>query len=285
MSDKKITELQLRSNCNDDVNFPVDDGIQTYRNTATQVATYVLAKPVAVVYKTANYTAAPANHVISCDASGGDFTISLPTAVGIEGKIFKIKRTDTDATKFLTVDANSTELIDGDLTISLNIGESLTLVSDNVGWQILDYKETFGSEVSVSDTTGYGSTNTKIRRFTNVDLSLGADITYLPDASLGDRFRANKKGRYAITYVDYAAGTGGKAAGISVNTTAPTTNIGSLTYADGLRGCSYATTGDITRAFSTVLNLDKNDLVYPHSYGDFDNASGALQMFRMTRVS
>ena len=43
MADKKITELQLRDNVSDDVNFPVDDGIQSYRVTAAQIKTYVLS--------------------------------------------------------------------------------------------------------------------------------------------------------------------------------------------------------------------------------------------------
>ncbi len=43
MADKKITELQLRDNVSDDVNFPSDDGIQSYRVTAAQMKTYILA--------------------------------------------------------------------------------------------------------------------------------------------------------------------------------------------------------------------------------------------------
>lgn len=43
MADKKITELQLRDNVSDDVNFPSDDGIQSYRVTAAQIKTYVLS--------------------------------------------------------------------------------------------------------------------------------------------------------------------------------------------------------------------------------------------------
>ncbi len=42
MADKKITELTLRSNVNEDVNFPVDDGTQTYRVTADQVRDFAL---------------------------------------------------------------------------------------------------------------------------------------------------------------------------------------------------------------------------------------------------
>lgn len=41
MADKKITDLQLRSSITDDVNFPGDDGIQTYRMTAAQLFAYI----------------------------------------------------------------------------------------------------------------------------------------------------------------------------------------------------------------------------------------------------
>lgn len=42
MADKEISDLQLRSEVTDDVNFPVDDGIQTYRVTALQNVNYIL---------------------------------------------------------------------------------------------------------------------------------------------------------------------------------------------------------------------------------------------------
>ena len=43
MADKKITELQLRDNVSSDVNFPSDDGIQSYRVTAAQIKDYILS--------------------------------------------------------------------------------------------------------------------------------------------------------------------------------------------------------------------------------------------------
>src|SRR5690606_28135610 len=41
MAQKKITDLQLRDDVSDSVNFPVDDGIQSYRVTAAQIKTYL----------------------------------------------------------------------------------------------------------------------------------------------------------------------------------------------------------------------------------------------------
>lgn len=42
MAQKKITDLQLRSNVSPDLNIPSDDGIQSYRVTATQMKNFVL---------------------------------------------------------------------------------------------------------------------------------------------------------------------------------------------------------------------------------------------------
>lgn len=43
MANKKITDLQLRASVTGDCNFPVDDGVQSYRVTAVQVKAYVLS--------------------------------------------------------------------------------------------------------------------------------------------------------------------------------------------------------------------------------------------------
>ncbi len=285
MSDKKITDLQLRSNVNDDVSIPGDDGIQTYRVTAPQIATYALAKPRKIVYKTANYTAAPGDHIISCDASGGDFTLSLPTAVGIEGKVYKIKRTDSDYGNVLTIDAATTELIDGELTFLLPPQSQITLVSDGVGWASIDFYEKIYASVRVSNGAGYGSTNDKIRIFDVMELNVGSDITYATDAALGDSWTINRKGNYSMQYADYINTSGGRAAGVSVNATLLTTAISGLSYADGSRGYAYNQTGDTIRFYSITLTLDVGDVVRAHSYGDFQANQGNLQFFHITRVS
>lgn len=50
MAQKKITDLNLRDDVSDEVNFPGDDSIQTYRMTALQIKNYVLS--VGVITKT-----------------------------------------------------------------------------------------------------------------------------------------------------------------------------------------------------------------------------------------
>ena len=88
---------------------------------------------------TGTYTALSTDEVILASA-GSAFTITLPTAVGITGRTYTIKKTDASVNA-VTLDANGAETIDGALTISLaNQYESVTLVSNGVSWIIEEFK-------------------------------------------------------------------------------------------------------------------------------------------------
>ena len=50
------------------------------------------------------------------------------------------------------------------------------------------------SYVRLNTANGYGSTNTKIRRFTNIVNNVGTDITYADSATLGNTFTINANG-------------------------------------------------------------------------------------------
>lgn len=138
MAQKKITELQLISEVSDSLSIPGDNGIQTYRATAAQIATYmgkVLKFP--VTSKTTTYAIANTDYAILC--SGSAFTVTLPTAVGISGKPFIIKKTDFSLTNIITIATTSSQTIDGVTTTTLNTqNESVYLYSDGANWQILE---------------------------------------------------------------------------------------------------------------------------------------------------
>lgn len=92
---------------------------------------------ISVTSKTANYTATVSDYLILCNASGGGFTISLPTASGNTGKVFIVKKTDS-ALNGVVVDGNSSETIDGELTYTLGTQfESVQIVSDGTNWQVI----------------------------------------------------------------------------------------------------------------------------------------------------
>jgi hypothetical protein len=104
-------------------------------NTATHNSTLQVEGSLSLSYvaKTSTYTATSADHTIDC--TSGTFTVNLPTAVGIKGRIYVIKNTGTGV---ITVDGNSTETIDGATTQTLSVQyQSITIQSDNANWIII----------------------------------------------------------------------------------------------------------------------------------------------------
>lgn len=88
---------------------------------------------------TSTYTAKVTDGFIPC--SGSAFTVTLPTAVGNNGKILTIIKTDASFSNIITIDGNASETIDGALTTTLNTQyEAVTLVSDNANWSIVERK-------------------------------------------------------------------------------------------------------------------------------------------------
>jgi len=71
------------------------------------------------------------DYLIDCTAN--TFTVTLPTAVGITGRVYIIKNTGTGV---ITVDGNSSETIDGVTTQTLNQWDSMTISSNGSNWII-----------------------------------------------------------------------------------------------------------------------------------------------------
>ncbi len=91
----------------------------------------------ALVTKTAAYTATDSDTVILCDATAGAFTVTLPTAVGRTGKVFYIKKIDATANA-VTIAGDGAETIDGETTQSISTQyNALKLISDGSEWHIL----------------------------------------------------------------------------------------------------------------------------------------------------
>ncbi len=86
---------------------------------------------------TANTTLVNTNNAIICNAVAGGFTVTLETAVGNSGVVHHLKKSDT-TTNIVTVDANGSQTIDGDLTLALTDPlVSITIVSDGSNWHVL----------------------------------------------------------------------------------------------------------------------------------------------------
>ncbi len=91
----------------------------------------------AIATKTASYTATIEDHILIVDASGGARTITLPTAAGITGRQYIIKKKDSSV-NVVTIAADGSETIDGDATIAISMQWQVrTLVSDGANWMII----------------------------------------------------------------------------------------------------------------------------------------------------
>jgi lysophospholipase L1-like esterase len=91
----------------------------------------------AIATKTANYSATLGDSVILCNASSGPVTVTLPTAAGIPGRSFQVKKTDSSA-NVCTVVTSSGQTIDGATTVSLTSQySSMKMASDNANWQVI----------------------------------------------------------------------------------------------------------------------------------------------------
>ncbi len=81
------------------------------------------------IEKTANYTIG--NYISTVNCTSGTFTTTLPTAVGISGKIYMIKNSGAGT---ITLATTGGQTIDGVPTLSLAAGVSAQVISNNANW-------------------------------------------------------------------------------------------------------------------------------------------------------
>lgn len=88
----------------------------------------------------ANHTAGATEEFILASASGGSITITLPTAVGITGQTYTIKRSDSTTANTVTVATTSSQTIDGATTYTRlwDIYTYIQVISDGANWAIAD---------------------------------------------------------------------------------------------------------------------------------------------------
>lgn len=90
-----------------------------------------------VVTKTAAFTAKVDDDVILGDATAGAFSVTLPTAVGIRGRRYTIKKIDSSGNA-VTIDGAGAETIDGAATVALGTQYAFrTIVSNGTNWSVI----------------------------------------------------------------------------------------------------------------------------------------------------
>lgn len=90
-----------------------------------------------VTTSAASYSALVSDENIVVDASGGAKTVTLPTAVGVTGKRYNIKKADS-SNNTVTVATTSSQTIDGSTTQVFDVQNvSLSVVSNGSNWEIV----------------------------------------------------------------------------------------------------------------------------------------------------
>lgn len=265
--------------------YPKSDGkLYTLDDGGVEVEIGAGSGTLTIASKAAAYTTLTTDDVILCDASGGAFTITLHTASGNTGDQIMIKKTDSDVTEPVTIDGDGTETIDGVTTQLLyDQNESVTLVSDGTNWQILSkIRPALKSRVRLQGTNGAGSTGNAIRRFTNTIENIGSDIVYTDSATQGASFQVKVPGMYTVIYSD--AQNGACLIGLSLNSSATSTAIGSLANAERL---VVANPRNADQAFCVTWTgfLDVDDIIRPHNSTSVTNpTNGNRTNFTIARV-
>lgn len=77
-----------------------------------------------------------ADNWLEVDSAVGPYTITLPTAVGLGGHIFRFKKITSD-TNLITVDPAGAETVDGDPTLTFDRQwTEVAILSNNVNWRL-----------------------------------------------------------------------------------------------------------------------------------------------------
>lgn len=116
--------------------------------------------------------------------------------------------------------------------------------------------------VWVHSGNGYGSTNTKIRRFTTTKKNVGTAITYADSATDGATFTINEGGLYEIQCCDrYTTTANDCFFGFSLNSAALTTNI----QGDSARVTMVYVKDNVYAPLTRTVQLAAGDVIRMHN--------------------
>ena len=191
----------------------------------------------------------------------------------------------TDYTKSVNF-ATKDSLITGD-PLKIVKGAEINTELDNIAASIATKLDKLvvpipDSYVRLNTANGYGSTNTMIRRFTNIVNQGGVDITYADSATLGGSFTINTSGTYSMSYSDQFTGIAGL--GFSINSATLTTGIGSIAVAEIL-GVTQTPAANQAACASFSGYIAAGSVVRAHTGGAASGTQTNFCQFSIARVN
>lgn len=115
----------------------LDKTSRTQLKSAIDKLVGVSSSPQDIAFADSPYTALATARQITANTAGGAITVNLPAVAGVLGKRFMIIKRSSDVNA-VTLDANSTETINGALTQTLdNQYDAMELLATSQGWVII----------------------------------------------------------------------------------------------------------------------------------------------------
>lgn len=166
--------------------------------------------------------------------------------------------------------------VKGGVAVGFGLADAVNGIS---GLTVLPY-----SMIRLNTGNGFGSTNTKIRRFTTTVQTIGSDITYADSSTLGATFTINRAGVYSISFTDRCSAVA-TVLGVSKNSTQLTTNIDTITAADRLVVQNSQASNTMSGVSVTVV-LASGDVIRAHTQGQASSSTAADEtLFTITQVA
>jgi hypothetical protein len=280
---KDITTTQTVLNADD--YFELQENAGTSKKTMWSTIRDTIASFIgagSTVYKEASYAILDGDGYgrIEVNTTAGAATITLPLMANNIGRKITIAFVKNDASAdVVTISPHATDANklsnDGLASIILpKVGNYVSLVqSSNSGfWEITD--ESITSQLRLNTYAGYGSTDNKIMRFTNVVENFGNmfsenHVSGYSGNAKGLEITINRSGLYSITFDDCCQASAIIDSGLTLNSSQLTTSISTVTQSTILSAhYTSAQAGIILPATTTVtMYFKKGDVIRPHTTG------------------
>lgn len=204
-------------------------------------------------------------------------------------------------TKLIAADASAGTILDpsvGDGALVIQTGaagakvDAISIAADGTSTLLKPPKLAASAVVSmvkVNSPNGYGSTNTPIRRFSNITngangcIIQGSDITFADSATLGSTFTVNQAGVYAISYGDSSSASTSWN-GISINSVNLTTAVTALAAAE-LLSVVYSGGTNAGGTAQWTGYLAAGTVLRPHTSSVTNGTTAVVTQFTIVRVA
>jgi len=200
---------------------------------------------------------------IICNTSGGDIIINTPTPANNQNR--ELSFVHQVGGGIVTVNGT----IDGLTSVELpKQYDRMTILGTTPEWAILE--ERISCQLRLDTYAGYGSTDTKIMRFTNTVENYGNMFnenhsTGYNGNTEGLEITINKTGKYSFDFTAIAGATN-YILGLSLNSSQKSTNVWQINIADKLI-LSASAVGLGEASCSTTKIFKKNDVIAFHTTG------------------